>query len=340
MTTPASFLSYAKYDDENSAGHLSQLRGALERELQGQLGDQTFRIFQDHEDLAWGQQWKQRIEQSIDGSLLLIPIISPYFFKREACRDELTRFLERESKLGRADLILPLYFISVPDFEATNKDVLVATVAQRQWRDWRAFRHEDLTSSEARKRIEKLAQEMYRTLTRTLTPKELELQRKRELSGRLKELHAEIGGPFRSGQVLPRVESQLHSAGIDSLERLLNHSERELREAGMTDQIIQTIIVDLAEFGQKLRAESEQLHPLDTLLLTPASRDAVRAAGIESVDELTAKTWNELMLTGHFFPNQIEEISLRLQTELGRTIREADERRLTYGEVLMNRASR
>ena len=81
MSTPAAFLSYARRDDEHSEGHLSQLRDLLEREMQSITGELDFRIFQDEADVSWGQPWQRRIDESIDGSLLLLVIISPLFFK-------------------------------------------------------------------------------------------------------------------------------------------------------------------------------------------------------------------------------------------------------------------
>ena len=325
MSTPAAFLSYARLDDENSEGQLSALRDLLEREMQSITGDQGFRIFQDQKDVAWGQQWQSRIDESIDGSLLLIPIISPFFFKREACQRELSRFLKRESRLGRSDLILPNYFIEVPDFTRENADELIAVLAQRQYDDWREYRHDDLKTPESKKRIADLAREMNETLHRKPTTQELVLRRKSKAHGRLVELQNRIGGPFRGSPVLQGLAEQLGSVGIDTLERLLNQSEQDLREAGLTDRVIQTVVDELTRYGHKLRDQNKQVHPLDELVLTPGCRNAVRAAGIKTVDELASKSSNELMLTRHFVPNHIEEVSLRLQAELGRNLRETDE---------------
>ena len=75
---------------------------------------QEFTIFQDR-DIQWGQNWKRRIEKSLDEEVtFLIPIITPSFFKSKACRDELGRFLERERRLNRDDLILPVYYVDTP----------------------------------------------------------------------------------------------------------------------------------------------------------------------------------------------------------------------------------
>lgn len=70
-----------------------------------QIG-QEFAIFQDRNDIAWGQNWQARIDQTLDAVTLLIPILTPSFFASPACRQEVTRFVERERTLDRNDLIL------------------------------------------------------------------------------------------------------------------------------------------------------------------------------------------------------------------------------------------
>ena len=103
---PAAFMSYAHPDD--TRGRLTEFREHLGDEVHIQTGEE-FLIFQDRKDLQWGENWKKRIEESLDDATFLIPIITPSFFKSQACRDELERFLDREKKLGRNDLVLPIW---------------------------------------------------------------------------------------------------------------------------------------------------------------------------------------------------------------------------------------
>jgi F-box protein 11 len=98
---PAAFMSYARVDDEYEDGLVSQLRQRLSGAVRAQTGE-VFPIFQDREDIQWGQHWRQRIEEALDAVSLLIPIMTPSFFKSSACREEVTRFLEREEQLGPA----------------------------------------------------------------------------------------------------------------------------------------------------------------------------------------------------------------------------------------------
>ena len=59
-----------------------------------------------------GKQWQERIDESFDAVIFLVPILTPSFFKSEACRNELERFLDREKQLNRYDLILPVYYVN------------------------------------------------------------------------------------------------------------------------------------------------------------------------------------------------------------------------------------
>ena len=95
---PVAFMSYVHSDDKY--GHLTQFRERLSDEVRMQTGEE-FPIFQDRKDIWWGQNWKERIEESLDEVTFLISIITPSFFNSQACREELELFLEREKKLKR-----------------------------------------------------------------------------------------------------------------------------------------------------------------------------------------------------------------------------------------------
>lgn len=140
---PAGFMSYVRSDDANDNGRISELRKHLEREIRVQSGDNTFHIFQDREDIAWGQQWAQRINESLDAVTFLFPVITPGFFKSPACREELKRFLDREKQLRRKDLILPIHYVDTPFLSNAAKrktDELATLIADRQHADWRDLR--------------------------------------------------------------------------------------------------------------------------------------------------------------------------------------------------------
>ena len=107
-------MCYLRRVDQHDQGRLTDLRKRLEGEVQLYRGEEDFAIFQDREDIRWGQQWRSRIEDSLNDVTFLIPIITPGFFRSKECRDEIDLFLQRERKLGRSDLILPIYYIDYP----------------------------------------------------------------------------------------------------------------------------------------------------------------------------------------------------------------------------------
>ena len=171
--TPLAFLSYAHTDDAHENGKLRQFAERLSGEVRLQYGEE-FPIFVDRKDLKWGQEWKARIEQSLDCVTFLIPIVTPGYLKSESCREEFLRFLKREKDLKRADLILPVYCVRCPVLEDEAKraaDDLARELHGRQYKDWRPFRHEPWTTPEVGRVFEQMALEIVEALERDgLTP--------------------------------------------------------------------------------------------------------------------------------------------------------------------------
>ncbi|MGV9247113.1 right-handed parallel beta-helix repeat-containing protein [Streptomyces sp. NPDC003710] len=159
---PAAFMSYVRFNDQHDDGLLSQFRERLGAEVRAQTGEE-FAIFQDRNDVAWGQNWQQRIDEALDAVTLLLVIVTPSLFRSPACRSEVTRFLERERDLGRQDLILPVYYISaqeMDDLELREADEMARVLASRQHADWRELRFEPFTSPVVRRATAQLASRM------------------------------------------------------------------------------------------------------------------------------------------------------------------------------------
>jgi F-box protein 11 len=155
-------MSYARFNDQHDDGQLTQFRERLSAEIQVQTGEE-FPIFQDRSDIAWGQAWQQRIDQTLDAVTLLVVIITPSLFRSRACREEVERFRARERELGREDLILPVYYVSaqeLDDSDVRGRDELAKLLASRQFADWRELRFEPFTSPTVRKALARLAARM------------------------------------------------------------------------------------------------------------------------------------------------------------------------------------
>jgi hypothetical protein len=159
-TTPVAFMSYTHHDDEHGRGNITAFRKALEGEVRAQTGRHDVEIFQDRDDIAWGQAWKERIDDSLDAAAFVVPVLTPSFFNSPQCRRELRRFLDRERRLGRKDLVLPVYWIETPALEdpaLRNSDDLAAELAARQYTDWRELRFQDVGQPETRRALARLA---------------------------------------------------------------------------------------------------------------------------------------------------------------------------------------
>jgi hypothetical protein len=152
------FFSYIHILDEQDRGRLSELRKMLQREVEILTGE-PFTIFQDRNDIFWGQEWRKRIETTIDGCTYLIAVISPGYLRSSPCKKEFELFLEREKSLGRSELVLPIIYVETPEIvEKTDK--IAAVIAERQYIDWTELRHEPLDSPEVKKSITALAKQI------------------------------------------------------------------------------------------------------------------------------------------------------------------------------------
>ncbi|MDE0139253.1 MAG: toll/interleukin-1 receptor domain-containing protein [bacterium] len=161
------FLSYAQQDDDYEDGRITELRRRLEAEVHMQMGV-PFKIFHDRRDIFYGQQWRARIGESLDGSTLLITIITPSFLKSKLCREEVLVFLEGEQSLDRNDLIIPILYMRTPGLDNPHDEVAVE-LAKRQYFRWGDLRFEDMNSNSVRKAIAKLAEDIVSAFKAVLT---------------------------------------------------------------------------------------------------------------------------------------------------------------------------
>jgi formylglycine-generating enzyme required for sulfatase activity len=153
-------ISYTRNDDEHHKGYLTTFREQLSGEVQVYTG-RPFRIFQDIEEIKWGQPFEERIDAALAEITFFIPILTPSFFNSEFCRYELERFLQREQQLGRNDLVLPVYFIRVPGLESAalrTDDPLMQTLAARQYIDWRKLRRRSFDLPEVGDKLAEMAE--------------------------------------------------------------------------------------------------------------------------------------------------------------------------------------
>ena len=127
------FLSYAKADDEEYEFILS-LKKSLEHLCFSDSG-RRLEVFVDRETVGWGENWRDKIADSLHNAMVFIPVISLQYFDRPACRAELQAFHAAAKQLGVTELLLPLVVFGRNQITSTSDDALVRSVEELQHLD-------------------------------------------------------------------------------------------------------------------------------------------------------------------------------------------------------------
>jgi len=164
-TKPDAFLSYTRFDDRRD--RITDFRTGLSESVQ-EVSGEPFNIFQDVDDeegITIGEPWKGKLNEVLNQARFFIPVLTPSFFRSEPCRQELRTFLDLEQKVGRRDLVLPIYWITCPVLEEGHlkaADELAQEIDERQRWDWRELLFEDLTSAACRRELHALSTQIER----------------------------------------------------------------------------------------------------------------------------------------------------------------------------------
>lgn len=214
--TFAAFFSYVHDDDAHDNGRITKLRQMLEEEVRA-LSGEDFEIFQDYEDIHWGQKWEERLNGAIDGSTFLISVVTPRYLRKEFCRKEILRFIGRERQLNRNDLVLSIYYIDT-ELSDTN-DPVVSAISGHQYFDWRDLRHEPHINPEVGKRIEKMAREIIAAIRRSalISTKTTSIVEKTINATSLSAQDSESAPSIETGQPSKRLEP--HTITVDPMPR-------------------------------------------------------------------------------------------------------------------------
>jgi hypothetical protein len=101
------------------------------------------------------------IDHSLASAAFFVPILTPRYFQRFECRRELQTFAREAQKLGISNLILSILWVDVAEFgDAEPQDELIALLKSLQWADWRELRFAEISSSDYRKEVAKLAKRL------------------------------------------------------------------------------------------------------------------------------------------------------------------------------------
>ena len=173
------FFSYSREDDEDFRGELSAIRAAIGRNLAALLGRskrRNFHLWQDVEAIAPGKLWETEIAKAIEESVFFIPIVTPRAVQSPYCKSEFESFLARELALARNDLVFPILYLPVPalrDEAKRRNDRVLTIVAERQFVDWRSYRHVDVSTTPFGQEIGRFCENIADTLHETwISPEE------------------------------------------------------------------------------------------------------------------------------------------------------------------------
>ena len=209
---PIGFWSYARSDDEASNGRLSTLRGLLHGELKLHWGRREVRIWQDVEAIAYGKTWLAEIEQAIAESSFFIPIVTRAFLESKMCCQEVMLFHQRQTALGRDDLIFPFHFTDVTRVRAEEcEDPAVwPLLRERQAFDFSKLRLRDPRSEDVVTQLASLAVSIDGALRRQGMPEPV------LSTSRLRPIAPPIAIDFKPVNLFPSQPAWASAAGTDS----------------------------------------------------------------------------------------------------------------------------
>ena len=152
------FWSYVHEDDKAERERISELAKDVVEQYKMITGN-TIELFLDKNDIEWGDTWRKKIDNNLESVEFFIPVITPRYFISPSCRLELSQFIRKANKLGRLELLLPLYYLDVPllNSDEPTEDDLICEVREIQWQDWRDLRFKSVTSEEYRRGVDAMA---------------------------------------------------------------------------------------------------------------------------------------------------------------------------------------
>jgi len=161
MSSFKGFWSYVHTDDQAEGGRICRLAKDLKEQYE-LLSSDTIIMFIDKDSIKWGDHWRDEIKSNLASTAFFIPILTPRYFMRPECRNELYRIVQTVTELKLQNIILPLLYVDVPALrEETPTDDLIRLIKDIQREDWQETRFFDVTSGEYRKAVFRLATRLF-----------------------------------------------------------------------------------------------------------------------------------------------------------------------------------
>ena len=119
-----------------------------------------------------GAEWHQKINDALNSSTFLIPIITPNFLESRWCNEEIFLFLEREKaiaaqfpELAGVKRIFPIDYIDITDVDAFNPQLL-PELRKRQWIKFHDLRYKDPRDEAVLLRLDRIADSICKEVLR------------------------------------------------------------------------------------------------------------------------------------------------------------------------------
>jgi methyl-accepting chemotaxis protein len=278
----AGFWSYVHADNEAEGGRIT----ALAKRLMAEYALSTaapLSLFVDRNDLRWGDAWRERIDAAVAGTTFFIPILTPRYFRSQECRRELLTFWAQAQRSNVDQLLLPIYYATVPELESDPTDEAMALVKARQWEDLRDLRFDEESSGPHRRAVNRLAErisEIVEQVSRIPYRRQSSLGEVAETVGvRGSDVPAEEDSQSSQGEAKP---GWLDAAAV--LERRLPQLVEALGDATAQMDLMTRAtenataeILRLNEVGASFEMRLEVIERLADQLVDPAA--AIRAIG-------------------------------------------------------------
>lgn len=213
------FLSYRRADNEAYRGVVDRLKSDLSGRFEAETG-RKLRIFIDRDDIGWGQDWRQKIFDSIRTATFLIPVITMRYFESEACREEFMAFFEDAKQIGVTDLIMPVVLAGGSRITADSSSEEMRIVFNLQHISIEEAFLEGFDSPEWNRQIGRMVRELAKAVDRAETT----LENRESRSARPPDGQSpgeSLGDEYADMQELQRRMGEVRK-GIENIENDLN----------------------------------------------------------------------------------------------------------------------
>jgi hypothetical protein len=263
------------------------------------LTGEALEFFFDKDELQWGDDWRHKVDEAIAAGALFVPVLTPRYFMSPECRRELGAFARQATNLGVTELVLPIYYVTVPELgHQESTDDLLSLVRTFHWEDWRDLRFSDRSSEQYRRAVARLAE---RLVAATQQAEQTEPAAPEAIPADDAEEDAE-GSPglidrlAASEEAMPRLSGTLGeiSKDIEVIGGLANDATAEMRKADTQAPGFAARLLISRKFAKQLASPVErigkavdtyiaQLHAVDDGLRILIERAPAEAANDESI---------------------------------------------------------